>query len=133
MFKKILLAIDGSEHSYNSINYTIELALKFKAKVFILTCYEVPSFYNLPIEKELYTEAEQVLLKAEKLFLQKNIDIVKIIKKDSPSFNILEVEKEQGIDLIVMGRYGNRNIKSFLIGKEANSVLTSSNCSIFLV
>ena len=145
MFKKILIATDGSEHAKHALNYAVESAVKWGAKLIILTV--VPpisplvysSKYNAPYIPELmdnHRESHQrILSEAANIVKNKQLDIevVTRLEEGRPSNVIVEIGKEEDIDLIVMGSRGLGGITGWVLGSTSRHVVESCTKPILII
>ena len=56
-----------------------------------------------------------------------------MIKEGSPAKCILEVAKEEDIDLIVMGSSGKSGFDRFIMGSVADKVVNSAKCAVLVI
>ena len=146
MYKKILIATDGSELSAKAVSSGIELATALKAELVVL--YVVPpypgSYYEgsfsigsseiAAVEESWTKNGEAVIdavrqsasvhgLKAEGVVLHSNL----------VAETILEVAKEKNCDLIVMASHGRKGLQRVLLGSETQHVLTHSHSPVLVL
>ena len=84
MIKKVLVALDGSEHANHALNYALDLAEKYSATIVLLSVYKFPvSCYYAP------PEAMRECLEAQKdqhgKVLSEALERVKKMKPDLKS------------------------------------------------
>jgi len=147
LFKKILIAVDGSDLSYKSVDYALDLAQKYSAKVKIITVMDTPSetlvtqasaFTPQSIkdyEESMEKTHEKILLKAvEKARkLTPKIPVSKELLEGSPAEKIVEKTKTESFDLIVMGSRGLGGIKEFLLGSVSDKVADLAPCPVLII
>lgn len=140
MFKKILLAIDGSEHSMKAADSAIKLAKIDDAQVEILyVCHALNHYMRdsaeliASLEKKLMEEAEEIMAKADEKFKDTGIPYTtKIITGDAADV-ICDEAEQSGIGVIVMGSRGLGGISRFVLGSVSSKVLTHAHCSVLIV
>jgi nucleotide-binding universal stress UspA family protein len=152
LFKKILIATDGSEHVKKAVTYAIELAKLYGA--------ELHSVYVMDIKadcaRELYTDRSGVGLKRvlkkegscadryrkegekatkyiEDMAKKEGLDIKKWVTEGHPAEEILKLAQAQSVDLIVMGTLGRSGIEKFLLGSVADKVIRNSRIPVLIV
>ncbi len=77
---------------------------------------------------------EKMLLEAKKIFQQRNIKTRTIFKEGIPSETIIQIAKEEEIDVIVISSRGLGGLKKVLLGSVSNSVIQEAeNCSVLIV
>lgn len=145
MFKKILIAVDGSENSDRALKIGINLGKKFSSEIQIFTVVPpllVP-LHALPVTtSELVSEATKelektfadVLKKAEEK-AKKNNRTLKISTKleyGKPGKKIVETAREGKFDLVVMGSRG-LGRKEYALGSVSTRVTDCANCPVLIV
>lgn len=141
MFKNILVPIDGSEQSNLALNFAMDLAKKYSAKVTLL--HVAQQYFQEPIFPKLSTRNTADIEDAHRQLLSKMFDEakkmdseVKVSKKllfGRPADKIIETSKKEGIDLIVIGSRGLGGIKEFLLGSVSDRVADRANCQVLIV
>ncbi len=146
MFKKILVAVDGSKPSEHAFNQAVEHSVKWNADLIILSV--VPEF-KIPVygkharaslemskfQERMYNIYVNVLVEAEHKLKSRypEINIDKIIKMGRPSDIIVETAKEEDVDLIVMGSRGLGGITGWVLGNTSRQVVESCTKPILIV
>lgn len=146
MIKKILVAIDGSEHADKALEFTLDLAEKYSATVTIINVFQVPmpgylgEPFAYPIAladftKEVKAVHEKILSKALKRAkeLKSNLKISTMLKEGRPADEIVETAKEGNFDLIVMGHRGLGKVKEFFLGSVSDRVADEAHCPVLIV
>jgi nucleotide-binding universal stress UspA family protein len=127
--KKLLVAVDGSNQSNKAVDYAVELAKKFDAKLTLLHVEEKKLF---KLERDLSQKiGEQFLLDAER-----RMDDVEYEKKmiaGNPWEIILDMAKAGNFDLVVMGSRGLSSVKRFLLGSVSAEVSMLVQSSVLLI
>ncbi|MDO8347754.1 MAG: universal stress protein [Rugosibacter sp.] len=145
MFKHILVPVDGSQLSDNTVDRAISFASEAGAKItFFFAKPEYPlAFYG---EGALIdpTTPEQFANMAEQqaqLFLNaataksKAADVTAdghSSVSDSPWAGIIAAAEEVSADLIFMASHGRRGISGLLLGSETQKVLTHSKIPVLV-
>ena len=118
-FSRILVGIDGSESSIDSVHYAIEMAKKDGAQVIALTVNRIPlSSYGLATpqdevkqskENEEMQEFKEWLDKISQFAKQNSVELKKEIINSQMSVEaaIVEYAESEGVELIVIGTRGN--------------------------
>jgi nucleotide-binding universal stress UspA family protein len=125
---RIMVTIDGSEHSLKAAEYALEVAKSFNAQLFAVTVTSVPQSYQLKQEEVLEESKEMAdsqswLEKFSHKAKANNIELKKeLISSHRPvDYVILEYAEEKDIDLIVVGTKGRSGFKRLLLGSIAFS------------
>jgi len=136
--KKILLATDGSEHSFKAVDEAIKLAKAVGAEVTALSVvhdivvyggYESVYFDSESLAKA----AEEILRKTKDTFQQAGIEAKTILGKGNAAEVINTTADEGDFDLIVMGSRGLGGINRLLLGSVSGRVANTSKASVLIV
>ena len=146
LFSKILVAIDGSEHSFKAAKYALDLAKSSSsgAQIYAITVTSIPESYNLKEEDILnksrktsngMEDAKSWLDNFNQQAKENNVQLhIELINSPRPvDYVILEYAEEKQIDLIVMGTKGRTGFKKMLLGSTASSVVTYAHCTVMVV
>jgi len=146
MYKRILVATDGSKLSQQAVEHAINLA--------DLTGAEVVALKVIPRYPQTYFEGGVALAAAEVARIEKQwqeegmaavnavksagqLQEVKVkpvtVKSDLVSEAIIATAKRNKCDLIVMASHGRRGIKRLLLGSETQQVLTHSHIPVLVL
>jgi len=146
MYKKILVATDGSDPAKNAAYYAAETAEKWGADLLLLTVAPPPSVnftnvggfsanYTVDYEKTLMSYYVGVLEDAKKSLKEKHtgLDITTQIKKGHPARKIVEVSETDDVDLIVIGSRGHGGLTGWFLGSVSNYVVNHCTKPILVV
>lgn len=139
--KKIVCAVDFSEHSPMVAEYAKYLAEKTGAEVVVV--YAAPSMsqyvgFHVP-PSSIETFVGEIVDGAEKTmdsFLKDNFGDLNVKGKVVTGYaaeEILYAAEEEGADLIVMGTHGRKGIDRILFGSVAEKVVKSSPLPVLTV
>lgn len=139
MFKKILIAFDGSPKSYDAFDYALELASMCKPSPAILALSVVQ-----PPESLYFVEMSDVVSHAsgnyEKLLAElvekakkKDLAVVTKVAIGHPASVIVQTAKEKDFDLIVIGHKGKSKLEGLLLGSVSRRVASEAPCSVTIV
>lgn len=139
--KKILIAIDGSEHSHKALEEGRKLAEAFCSEVILLNVvndfkhnYFHESVYLYEQTREAFElHGKSVIEKAGAAFEGFCGNLHTEIKVGDPAEQIINAIEEMDPDLIVMGSKGLTGIKKVVIGSVSDKVLHHTNKPILIV
>jgi len=139
MYKKIVLALDGSEISKNALRHAVELAKQNNAT--LIAVHVIPPIDVMDIEtfkpetllRGLRKEGEKILLEAQELAQKKGVEVQTRLEEGIPFEKICEVAQDSEADLIVMGSHGRTGIGKVLIGSVTERVISKTHCRPVLV
>ena len=139
MFKRILLATDGSPHAEEALKYARDLALRDEAQVVVVhAVFPVPAFLGEPEWQRLIShniiEGEQVADRAAEKLRKAGVDDIIVDVLEGPSADaILRVAETRQCDLIVMGSRGHGELTSLLLGSVSHRVLAHAHVPVLVV
>ena len=139
MFKKILVATDGSKPANRASNVAADLAEKYLASILLLSVVQPRSHIRIGVSIEYLTilkTRHEKLLAASKRKLEKNKPALKVSTKlliGRPSKKIVQMAKEEGSDLIVIGSRGLGGMNRHLLGSVSDRVANEAPCPVLIV
>jgi nucleotide-binding universal stress UspA family protein len=146
MYKKIMIATDGSELGDKAVDAGIELASSLNARVVIArivprypTAYFEGAVVLSPqdigkIETAWHREAEATLERACGRAAHKAVKASStIVKSDLVAESLIAAAKKNRCDLIVMASHGYKAFKRILLGSETLNVLTHSHIPVLVL
>jgi nucleotide-binding universal stress UspA family protein len=123
---KILLAVDGSEHTLAAVNLLADLPLSDNCSI---TAYAV-----IPTQQATrYSAIEIVLEQIQKTFQNKGIAVTMELKAGNPAESINSHADEISPDLIVLGAKGLRATLGILLGGVAQQVVEYARWPVMVV
>lgn len=131
LFKHVLVPTDFGEPSDRALAFAVTLAAKFESRLTLLhASWLPPSAYAAPYAEGLYWPANEMAEGAKKeldaALKKAKVTYPKaegITVTGEPWQTILEVAKERGADLIVMGTHGRRGFSRLLLGSVAERIV----------
>ena len=146
MYKRILVATDGSTLSKKAVTSAIGLAAACGAELVALKVVpRYPQAYfegSVPlsvqdvsrVEKQWTETAQAAVDGVVKAAKAKNVVAKGVTaKSDVVSDAIIAAAKKQNADLIVMASHGRKGIKRLLLGSETQQVLTHSHVPVLVL
>jgi nucleotide-binding universal stress UspA family protein len=118
MFKKILVATDGSELSRKAIDVAVQLAKTVGAGIVGMTAVEA---YPYAAVGE-FSPAAYIDFQAHAAAMAN--DRLAAVERAA---------RDAGCDLIVMASHGRRGLGAVLLGSETQRVLTHAECPVLVV
>ena len=146
MYRKLLVATDGSALSKKAVRSAIELAGALGAELVAL--YVVPRYPVSYFEGGI-TVSTREIARVEQQWAENGqavVDAVRdaaqaagvkakavVSRSDLVAESILAAVKKQRCDLIVMASHGRKGIKRILLGSETQHVLTHSTVPVLVL
>jgi nucleotide-binding universal stress UspA family protein len=139
MFKNILLAVDGSEHSLHAARISGDLARSLQAEdLYVVAAYEaIPPYIGDPylqitIDARL-KEAQTILKKAVDAVGEIPGELHSELIEGSAAESIIEVARTRKNDVIVMGARGLGRIAAAVLGSTSQKVVSHAPCPVLIV
>jgi nucleotide-binding universal stress UspA family protein len=144
MYEKLLVPLDGSNFSESALEHAKAIAKGCSVKKVILLRVLEPLIMDVKdfIAAERVREAEEKREKAAKKYLEKvaaelrkdGIPVeTKLVVDGQPAEKILEVAKDEKVDLITMSTHGRAGFQQWVFGSVAHRVLVHSSIPILMV
>jgi len=139
MFKKILLAYDGSQGAGRALMAGIELARLYGAELTALAVQErLPRFSGtideVQEEKDLADQQYRRLLDGAQAQAQEaGVQLQTLMRPGHPAQTIVEVANEGHFDLILVGNSGLSGVWAAFLGTTAERVSRHAPCSVLIV
>ncbi len=143
MWKKILVAIDGSAPSLHALEVAAGMADNNKAELTILSV--VPPIPSMGLEGEMpqlpeYTTTIEESIKKMVASKTKEVkdrnpglEVVPIVMTGSPSRKIVEAARAREVDLIVLGNRGASGILNWMLGSVSRQVTDACTVPVLVV
>ena len=146
MYKKILIATDGSDLGNKAVDAGIELASSLNARLVIArivprypTAYFEGAVVLDPhdiarIENAWHKEAEQTVERACERAIKRAVKASStLVKSDLVAESLIATAKKHRCDLIIMTSHGYKAFKRLLLGSETLNVLTHSHIPVLVL
>jgi nucleotide-binding universal stress UspA family protein len=131
MFERILLAVDGSEHSKNAAAAVAEIAQGSNEEVPALHVHEVGAFAPLESSIESQTLVNGVVDELLGAGVKAVGDAV-AARTGSTAATVRDRAMTFGSDLIVMGTRGLSDFSGLLLGSIAHKVIQHADCPVLV-
>lgn len=140
MYKKILVAIDGSQSAYNALDAAIDLAKQFGSELYLVS---VVNTANLPMNvgvsyapgltKDLENNAKKDLKKATDIVKAAGVTYRIQLLNGEPREQLTRFPENNDIDLIVMGKTGTSAFTRVFVGSVTRYVSEHTKVNILIV
>jgi nucleotide-binding universal stress UspA family protein len=138
MYRKLLIANDGSDGGRKALAAAIQLAKRFRAQLHMLSVEEVPRFPTTL--DEIVEEQEEAGRLFDKVIAQSVVQA----KKDGVRLEahvaaghavptIVEFIERGGFDLLVIGYMGHSALYNRLIGSTTDRLVELAPCNVLVV
>lgn len=138
MYKKILLAADGSDHSIRATSEVIKIASMNETS--IVTVVLVADYSQAKSDVlhsgssvELDMKRRRKLMPVEELLRAANINYRVEILHGIPGPSIVEFANKQNYELLVIGSRGLNSLQEMVLGSVSHKVVKLAECPVMIV
>ena len=153
MFEKILVPLDGSEHSLRALKIAVQIAKRFDGKTTLIYVYSVgvrpivmpepttltpPSVPIMaPADFSKVVEAARkagttILKNGENTVKAEGVQVETLLKEGHTVQEILKTAGDGNFDLIVMGARGLSKLREILLGSVSDGVIRNAPCPVLI-
>lgn len=139
MYKKILLATDGSENAGRAAKEAASLAEELSSHVFLVYIISNPPSQsrmakaNFDVHSILLEDAKSAIKDTIENLENNNIPYTLRVAIGEPSSEIIEISEKEKVDLIVIGSRGLGTIKGVFLGSVSQKVAHQAKCPVMIV
>jgi nucleotide-binding universal stress UspA family protein len=146
MEQRIVVGIDGSDHSYKAIDHAIDLIRLHGGSLHLLTVYRPirmpdnthsmirPQLHPEPAETQLDGAAQAVVEAAADYARQRGMtEVTAATRHGPPARTIVHFASEMRATCIVMGSRGLGDITGFMLGSVSQKVVHLAECTVVIV
>jgi nucleotide-binding universal stress UspA family protein len=138
---RILVALDGSIYSQRALPYARLLAKAFSSRLVLLCVSEIPEARDYRAPDEVVVKIRR---KAETNMFKFLNNIARMLRRDGlkvdvrvtgsiPAHAILDVARQENVNMLVMTSQGRGGYDELLIGSVAEYVVQNTTCPVFMV
>jgi nucleotide-binding universal stress UspA family protein len=137
-YKKILVAIDGSESSRNALVQAFRFAVDEKCWITVAAVVpaydgEIETIGIKDIRTALSKPYEDALAAARKLAEQERVLIKTVCEEGEAHERIVDLADAENCDIIIMGRRGLRSVERMLVGRVTARVIGHSQRDVLVM
>ncbi|MBS3805771.1 MAG: universal stress protein [Oleiphilaceae bacterium] len=146
MFKRIVVAIDGSKLALEALDKAVELRAMTDAELYLICVYKHHSLFqaSLSIERPpnvqiaddaLSQFAKEVVEDAKNRAREHGATKVRgFVRSGKPSKEIVKFAQDKGADLIVIGAHGtNSDTEGMFLGSVSHRVASTAKCPTLVI
>jgi nucleotide-binding universal stress UspA family protein len=139
--KTIAIPVDFSEVSSIIAEWGKVLAKKLGAKIVLINVIEDISAFDMTTDAKTIQELEKTLLEGAKEYMQGFLnkhfsdfqEVKPVITKGKVVEKIIEVAKEKGADLIIIGTHGRKGLDKIVFGSVAEGIVKYSPIPVLTI
>jgi len=153
LFEKILVPLDGSEHSLRALQIAVQIAKRFNGKITLIHAYSVGvrpivmaepatlSPQTIPImapeDFSKVVEATRkmgttILADGEGKVKAEGVPVETLLKEGHSVQEILRTARDGNFDLIVMGARGISKIREVFLGSVSDGIIRNAPCPVLV-
>ncbi|RLG24344.1 universal stress protein [Methanosarcinales archaeon] len=145
IYKKIVVATDGSKETEKAIKCAVDLARLAGAKLYALYVVDREAFLTTPLatmpidvawgelEEHFHHEGVEATKKVAEAGAAVGVEVEENVLEGHPAEEIIKFSEELPADLIVMGSLGKSGFSRFLIGSVADKVTRNAKLPVMVV
>ena len=136
MIKKILVPIGSSPHTEETLQYAVDFATEFSAKVYVMEVFNVSIGAGRSLKNVAGTVAKSSKGRLEELVANidtKGIDIQTATYNGDLIDGLKEIDKELGIDLIIIAARSNDVTEELYLGNTSGRIIKRTDIPTLIV
>ncbi|MBC7293125.1 MAG: universal stress protein [Thermoleophilia bacterium] len=139
MYKKILVANDGSEHAKLAVSKAIGLAKCFSADLHMICVEEHLPHYAATVGEVLEEKAEEdryfarIVREAKAQAAAEGVQLHALVTPGHEVETIVKYLGDNGFDLLVIGFMGHSRVFGRIMGSTASTLTRLAPCSVLVV
>lgn len=138
-FRRILVAVDGSDHAFGAVRVAARLAAALSGKLTLMTAYHAPSDalgepnYSRALGEAL-GEAQRILEEARAVALNAGGPEPQVEwLAGQPAETVVETARAGDYDLVVVGTHGRGRLGAALLGSVSSAVAAHAGRPVLVV
>lgn len=137
---KLVIGVDGSDHSLRALKRALQLADLFDAELHVVHVVHLPAsllgvLSRVPadldafetVQRKMVWEATAPVLEAS------GRDVVKVDLNGYPPDTLVDYAKEQAADMIVVGSRGRGELAALMLGSTSHRIVHLASCDVLVV
>ena len=137
MFRKILIANDGSDGAFKALAAAIDIAERYQSDLHMVCVEELPRFPTTVDEVVEEREEEgrrfaKVIARAQAAAKAKRLKLKSHVVAGHAVPAIINCVTEHGIDLLVVGFMGHSSLYNRIIGSTADRLVEHAPCTVLV-
>lgn len=132
MMQNIMVAVDGSDNNKIAVDYAVDLAKKYGAKLTAVTVFDSSKNEGMNYQKEYVQETnEKNLAYAIAKANEEGYPCSTIQTFGNPAQSLLEISKD--FDVIVCGNLGRTGFARLMLGSVSEKLVRFAHCPVYVV
>ena len=141
MVRTVAVGTDGSDRAARAVEFAIDMAKRYGAKLVAISSYHPVSETRLRKEQEEapqeiqwsinpMEEVEEILSSVESHALEADIEVTTVASQGDPADVLIKHAEEQDADVLVVG---NKGMRRRILGSVPNTVTHKAQCTVVVV
>ncbi len=140
---RLVVAVDGSEHSLHAVQWAIRMARGMSSEVVAVFAVRPPTYfdtgYSAPIIPVEYDQGWREAIKKEfeeewcKPLREAGVGYRAVMRDGRPASVVNEVAEEVDADVVLVGRRGRGGVAELLLGSVSHEVVLQSRRPVLVV
>jgi nucleotide-binding universal stress UspA family protein len=131
MIQNIMVAVDGSDNNKVAVDYAIDLAKRYGAKLTAVTVFDAAKNEGMNYQKELVQETnDKNLAYAVAKASEMGYPLSTVQSFGNPAHCLLEIS--QDYDLIVCGNLGRSGFARLMLGSVSEKLVRFAHCPVYV-
>ncbi len=132
MMQNIMVAVDGSDNNKIAVDYAVDLAKKYGAKLTAVTVFDSSKNEGMNYQKEYVQETnEKNLAYAIAKANEEGYPCSTIQTFGNPAQSLLEISKD--FDVIICGNLGRTGFARLMLGSVSEKLVRFAHCPVYVV
>ena len=138
MFKRILVAVDGSENAITAARLAGDICRSMGADLALVTVFDpIPNYLGEPFIQAALTKrmepAQAILNEARDHVGEIPGELTTDMLEGPPAEAILKLLESRNVDLVIMGTRGLGRLRGLVLGSQSQKVVQHAHCPVLLV
>lgn len=141
LYKKILIATDGSQNSVQAINAGMEIARLSEGKAYAMHVVDTSGYpperedqkWTKLMEEQFKTFGLEMTATVEEAAKAAGVKVEFITLRGHPAEKILDFAEKNAVDMIVVGSLGKNDVERFLLGSVSEKVVRNAKVPVLVV
>ncbi|WP_206998874.1 universal stress protein [Trinickia mobilis] len=135
---KVLVGYDGSESARHAVSFSVDLAKRYGASLYVLVVARTPDWGALEYERIDVVEhevrhCEEILAEVKSRLGDLTLPVQFDLVVGQPAKEIVLYAEKHGMDHLVVGHRGHTLFDRWLIGSVARQVIAYAPCAVTIV
>ena len=133
--RHILVPLDFSTDSERALDYALELASIFQARLTLLHVMHIPVMVEVDLHAylpKIETAARQQIEACQQRVQAAGLTSDMVLVRGVPFQDIVETARDRQVDLIVMGTHGRTGLPHAFLGSVAEKVVRLAPCPVLV-